>query len=263
MTGFRFHLFSALLLAASISLQAGMTATDSTCSTDTSCQKCKTTRSYGVFQAGITTVDPDKLNNTLSSSGLSGFDPLTVSLAIGGHREYHRLISDGQFSTAFWRKNDNGSIRTTLTSLNLSSNTGVNILPPDFNLNLFPYAGFGVGINKLHISRKSSSFNDVLTTTIPDQILRQGTVTFNAGLGSDFTVPKDNKKSGFVVGVRGGYQLPLYTSKWRSGGTTISGLPDLKQQGFYARIVIGGWNNDTKKDSEKEGCKSKHCCVKS
>lgn len=264
MRRFRYHLLFAAVLAISISLQAGSTLPDSTCSTDSSCQKkCKTTRSYGVFQTGIATVDPDKLNNTLSSSGLTGFDPLTLSLALGGHKEYRRLITDGQISTAFWRKNDNGSIRSSLTSINFTSNTGVNVLPPDLNLNLFPYAGLGVGVNKLHISRKSATFNEVVSATIPDQSLRQGSVLFNAGIGSDFTIPSDNKKCGFVVGVRGGYQLPLYTSKWRSDRTKISGLPDLKQQGFYARLVIGGWNNNDKKDCGKEVCKSKNCCVKS
>jgi hypothetical protein len=262
MAGFQYHLVSAVVFAASISLQAGTSVSDSTSMTDTCCHKSKMTRSYGTFQAGIVTLDPEKLNKTLSSSGLTGFDPLTVSFAIGGHREYRHLISDGQFSSAHWRKNDNGSTRTALTSFNLSSNTGVNILPHDFNLNLFPYAGLGVGINKLRINKKSATFNEVLTTTIPDQTLRQGTITFNAGLGSDFTISKDNKKSGFVIGVRGGYLLPLYTSKWYSGGTKISGLPDLKQQGFYVRIVIGGWNNDDKKDSGKDGCKSKYCCMK-
>jgi hypothetical protein len=263
MKRFRYHLLSAALLAASISLQAETSSVpDSTCKTDSSCHKSKLTRSYGFFQAGIATVDQEKLNKTLSSSGLTGFDPLTVSFAIGGHREYRRLISDGQFSSSHWRKNDNGSIRTALTSFNLSSNTGINILPPDFNLNLFPFAGLGVGINKLHMHRKSATFNEVVTTTIPDQTLRQGTVTFNAGLGSDVIVPKDNKKSGFVIGVRGGYQLPLYTSKWLTGGTKISGLPDLKQQGFYVRLVIGEWDNDDRHDSNKDGCKSKHCCMK-
>lgn len=263
MKSFRYHLLSAAVLAAAISLQAGTTVSDSTCRTDSSCQKkCKTTRSYGVFQAGITTVDPDKLNNTLSSSGLTGFDPLTLSLALGGHKEYRRLITDGQFSTAIWRKNNNGSIRTSLTSINFTSNTGVNVLPPDFNLNLFPYAGLGVGINKLHISRKSASFNEVVSATIPDQKLHQGALLFNAGLGSDFTIPSENKKCGLVVGFRAGYQLPLYTSKWRSDRTTISGLPDLRQQGFYARVVIGGWNNNDKKDCGKDGCKAKRCCVK-
>ncbi len=264
MKGFRNQFLAAALLATSISLHAGTTVPDSTCRADSSSQKkCKTARGYGVFQAGITTVDPDKLNNTLSLTGLTGFDPLTVSLAIGGHREYRRLITDGQFSTAFWRKNDNGPVRTTLTSFNFTSNTGVNVLPPDFNLNLFPYAGLGVGVNKLHISRKSATFNEVVSATIPDQTLRQGTLTFNAGLGTDFTMPKDNKKSGFVVGVRCGYQLPLYTSKWRSNGTTITGLPDLKQQGFYVRLVIGGWGSDDKKDCGKNGCKSKHRCLES
>jgi hypothetical protein len=263
MERFRYHLLSAAVLAASISLQAGTSVSDSTCRTDTNCHKSKMTRGYGFFQAGIASVDPDKLNKTLSSSGLTGFDQLTPSFAIGEHREYHRLISDGQFSNGFWRKNDKNATTTKLTSINLSSNTGVNILPHDFNLNLFPYAGLGVGINKLRINRKNATFNEVLTTTVPNHTLRQGTITFNAGLGSDFTVPKDNKKSGFVIGVRGGYQLPLYTSKWFCDGTKISGLPDLKQQGFYVRIVIGGWNNDDTKDEGKDGCKSKHCCIKS
>lgn len=263
MKGIRYHLVSAAVLAASISLYAGTSVSDSTCKTDTSCHKSKLTRSYGFFQAGIATVDQEKLNKTLSSSGLTGFDPLTVSFAIGGHREYRRLISDGQFSSAHWRKNDDGSVRTSLMSFNLSSNTGVNILPHDFNLNLFPFAGLGVGINKLHINRQSATFNEVVTTTIADKTLRQGTLTFNAGLGTDFTVPKDNKKSGFVIGVRGGYQLPLYTSKWFSEGTKVSGLPDLKQQGFYVRVVIGGWNNDDKHESGKDGCTSRHCCMRS
>jgi hypothetical protein len=264
MQKFRYHLMlSAAVLAAVISLQAGTTVSDSTCMTDSSCKKSKMTRSYVVIQAGIATFDPDKLNNTLSLSGLTGFDPLTFSSAIGGHREYRRLITEGLFSTAFWRKNDNNAIRTTLASINLSSNTGVNLLPPDFNLNLFPYAGLGVGINKLQVHQKSASFNEVLTTAIPDRVLRQGTITFNAGLGSDYTLPSDNKKCGFVVGVRGGYQLPLYTSKWRSDGTTISEFPDLKQQGFYVGIVIGGWNNNDKKDCGKEGCEEKQCRMKS
>jgi hypothetical protein len=252
-------LFS-LVMGAMISLQADTSMADSTIAVDSTCQKRKPTRSYHFFQTGIIQVDPEKLNDKITTVGCTGFDSYTFTGALGGHKEHKRFISEDQFTGSWWRRNDDNVLTSSLAAFNFSKTLGFNILPYDFNLNLFPYAGLGIGMNRLQIHQESVSLSYALSSVVPDRVFRQGQVTFNGGAGSDFIIPSRDGRCGFTIGVRGGYQIPLYTSKWHSKRTIISDLPDLKQQGFYVRLAVGGWGEHGKKSSNNN--KNSHqCCA--
>jgi len=228
-----------------ISLQ--LSAADS----DTACPK-KPTLQYGFIGVGAAWVDDSKLNDKLNSMGVSSFKDIALSISLGKHDEYGAVITEGALSGSFWKENKNGNLRTSLMGADAVFNLGCNTLPRGLPARLFPFVGVGLAGNFINMRADEKTLPELLASNEPKADLWQGAILFNAGIGSDFVIAIPGKKSCFAMGVRAGYRYDLYTSKnWYSDGTTITGIPQLHNNGGYIRLIFGGWDDKHMK---------KHCC---
>jgi hypothetical protein len=152
----------------------------------------------------------------------------------------------------FWKDNINGNVRTSLWCADAIANAGGNTLPQDISIRLFPLIGFGLAGNYLHVNAHEKTLPEFMTSKEPNSALWQIAILFNAGIGSDFVLATPGKKSGMAMGVRAGYRYDLYTAKnWTSDGTTVTGLSQLRNNGGYVRLIIGGWSG---KHMKKQCC---------
>jgi hypothetical protein len=236
-----FSVISVLFLSLQVS------ATES----DTSSTK-KPTLQYGFIGIGAAWVDDSKLNDMLATMGISSFKDNALSLSIGKHDEYGRMIREGAVSGSFREENKNGNLRTSLWGADAVFNVGCNMLPGDLPGRLFPFVGVGLAGNFITMRADAKTLPELLASNEPKANLWQGAILFNAGIGSDFVIAAPGKKSCFAMGVRAGYRYDLYTSKnWYSDGTTVTGIPQLRNNGGYIRLIFGGWDDKHMK---------KHCC---
>jgi hypothetical protein len=212
----------------------------------------KPTLHYGFIGVGAVWFDNSKLNDYLNSMGVSSFKDLAVSVSLGQHNEYDRIILEGALSANFWKDNITVNMRTSLWCADVIGNVGCNTLPKDMPVRLFPLIGVGLAGNYLHVNANKKTLSEFIKSKEPNSALWQMAILFNAGIGSDFVLPIPGKKSGFAMGVRAGYRLDLYTAKnWTSDGTTITDVPQLLDNGGYVRLIIGGWSG---KHMKKQCC---------
>jgi hypothetical protein len=158
--------------------------------------------------------------------------------------EYGRMTTEAALSGNFLKDRKNGNLRASLWSADAVVNAGCNTLPGDMPLRLFPFIGFGLAGDFLNLRADEKSLSQLLTSNEPNAALWQGAILFNAGIGSDFVVSIPGKKSVFAMGVRAGYRYDLYTGKkWYSGGTTVTDVPQLRNNGGFVRLILGGWDD--------------------
>lgn len=223
------------------------------CHADRQLHKLKPTRQYHFIGIGFHEVSLEELNRKLDSSGISGFEPAAFNLSFGGHVEIRKLVLEGEFSGLAWGENIDNNLRTSLYATNIKGHLGVNLLPEDLMITLSPYAGLGLGMNGLRICNDKKSLSEAIGNSDPNVIIWQGTFLTQIGVAADFVVQSPDKRKGFVVGIRGGYQFaPLLTS-WYSDDTPITDVPDIKQSGVFVKLILGGWKPLRHKH---------HCCEK-
>jgi hypothetical protein len=135
--------------------------------------------------------------------------------------------------------------RTSLYMGNISCYGGVNVLPINLPVNLYPYLGFGLGLNMLHIRSNERAVTDILASSEPDPFLWQVTGLLDLGVGSE--LKHSIKTGGLAIGLRMGYLVDLKKNKkWIAGGTRVTGISSISQNGPYIRLVLGGWENRKK-----------------
>jgi hypothetical protein len=230
----------AVLVTAAV-VFAGTEKQDSSSRADSALQGPKPTRQYGLLGLGTAGADPAALNTKLKSMGLSEFDSYGGNLAFTGHTEFNRVILEGGVDGLFWDDQANDALQTTLLAGNLSGNIGGNILPAGQTVNLWPFAGLGLGVNYLRIRNKEKTLTQALASMEPDVKVVQAAFLISAGLAADFVFPNKDKKKGFVMGLRGGYTYGPAISRWNMDDIHITDIPDFKQSGAFFRVVLGGW----------------------
>jgi hypothetical protein len=223
------------------------------CQDDRQLRKLKPTRQYRFIGTGFYEADINELNDKLDSAGMSGFGPVAFNLSFGRHVEIRKLILEGGGSGLIWGENIDNGLSTSLYAANINGHLGVNLLPEDMMITLSPYAGFGLGMNGLRICNDKKTLNQAIENSDPNVTIWQGSLLTQIGVAVDLVLPSTDKQKGFVVGIRGGYQFaPLLTS-WYSDDIPITDVPDMKQSGVFAKLILGGWKPHRQKH---------HCCEK-
>ncbi len=213
-----------------------------TCKNDVLYPEMKPTRRYGFLGIGIAEAGLSQVNAKLDSTGLSSFQKFGFNLGFGGHIEIRRLILEGAISGLVWGENVDQQLRTSLYAGNGIGYFGINILPENMSVTLSPYAGMGLGINWLKIRKDKKTLPEAIENSDPNVNIWQMTFLTQLGVALDFVFPSQDKLKGFVLGVRGGYQFAPIQSSWYSDDTPISDMPDMKQGGIFAKLIIGGWH---------------------
>ncbi len=211
---------------------------------DTACTT-NVTREFGFIGPGVSWVNIDNFNNFLAAQGISRFKAMTPTLSIGGHKELRRLILESNLSLRYWHDNLNSNLRTSLFAGDIVWNSGINVLPASLPVTFFPCFGFGAGLATLHLMSDTKSFGQILASSEPDAMLWQASFLLNVGAGTDVLFVKKDALRGMALGIRGGYLFDPFSRKkdreWRSGRTEIEGMPVLRQNGPYLRLILGGW----------------------
>jgi hypothetical protein len=197
---------------------------------------------YGLVGAGISWVNLTGVNNGLAARGLSTFREFTPTIAIGGHKEFDRMIVESNVTGLFWKDRVNSSVRTSLWIGNIVWNTGFNVLPSSLPIIAFPFAGIGAGLNGIHFRSNEKTLSDILVSKDPNSTLWQTAFLLNVGAGADLRIAVGDRNGGAVIGVRGGYAFdPFLKSKWYSDGIRVTGLSPVVQSGAFMRLVLGRW----------------------
>ncbi|MBL8029131.1 MAG: hypothetical protein JNL74_22105 [Fibrobacteres bacterium] len=212
-----------------------------TCQENSIMRELKPTRQYGFIGIGFSVAETKELNNRLDSSGITGFEPAAFKLSFGGHLEVKKLILEGTVSGLMWAENIDNNLRTSLYASNINGNIGVNILPEDIMVTLSPFVGLGLGANWLRICNNEKTLDQAIANSDPNVSIWQATFLTQLGVAVDLVMPSPNKKKGFVIGIRSGYQFAPLTSSWYTEDTPITDVPDIKQGGVFAKLIIGGW----------------------
>lgn len=204
----------------------------------------KITRHYGFIGTGTTWFTNSNLNNYLESKGLSSFKDYSVSVSLGRHWESGSMVMEHALTGNFWEDNKNAGFRSTLWSADMFMNSGYNIFAANVPMSLFPYFGFGIGLNTMRIRSDSKTLPQLMVSQEPNSFLWQPSFLFDLGIGSDAIFSMTDKKRGLTIGLRAGYSYDIYTAQnWYSNGITISDVPKLRQNGGYVRIILGGWGD--------------------
>jgi hypothetical protein len=106
---------------------------------------------------------------------------------------------------------------------------------------LSPFAGAGLGMAGLRIRNDKKTLSRAMENSDPHALLWQGSFLTQIGVAADAVLASPDKQNGFVVGIRCGYQFAPLQSSWYSDDTQIPDVPDLKQRGVFAKLVLGGW----------------------
>jgi hypothetical protein len=107
---------------------------------------------------------------------------------------------------------------------------------------LYPMLGAGGGDFTMLISQKMNSnadFKGQLNTPAGSSQMQAGGLMLQAQLAWQYTFYGEGK-SGFFVGVKGGYRYCPNTWKLNVNGSALSNSPGINMNGAYITLIIGG-----------------------
>jgi len=91
--------------------------------------------------------------------------------------------------------------------------------------------------------RVAPSFDDIMTDPKREAYLSAGGLLGQGALGVDYmlTLGRDEEgEGGLLIGIRAGYILSFFGSKWEMGNIDVAGGPKIGISGFYIRFIFGG-----------------------
>lgn len=217
-------------------------------------QDPETLRGGGYFQVGYMILDVDALNAQLLGSGYPGLDDAFVTLGGGGFGMKGPFLLGGEGHALV------GPRETTVdgtTQVGLGGGYGLFRLGylayAQEGINVFPMLGLGGGGASLSlVERSAPTFDDVLTDPQRSATLSTGSFLLDASVavfyrpelpGMAPEEPDDeDAPGGLLLGLQAGYTFAPGDSSWKLDHiNTVAGGPEMKMQGFYIRLAIGGW----------------------
>lgn len=116
---------------------------------------------------------------------------------------------------------------------------------------LFPYAGLMYQVSSLDFVNgseqlfdlKNHGYDTLLFATTNNKRgveynLKKREIVLNYGLEVDFHVAYSKRRTGFIVGLRGGGTLPLLSTGWTLDGGKYDQFNDLKLRNYYIDLVL-------------------------
>jgi hypothetical protein len=182
----------------------------------------------------------DKMKNELSAAGYNASRDWAYMISFGLYAR-KRFVLEGEVNGLIWKPVDRDLNETKLYGITSSINLGVNVLPLDKSMALYPYIGSGFGKSYLFLNQTSAQFSDAVATPPTSFQMKQGSYSFLAGIGYDFTFKGRGKKGRTgIIGFRTGYMFDVTDNDdWISDDVEIHNGPELRNTGFYGKIILG------------------------
>lgn len=193
------------------------------------------------FGFGGVLFNTDRMENQLTSAGFETPKDWAYTIG-GGFYGRKRLVVEAEINGLLWKPRELGVNETRLYGISSSLNLGINVLPLDLPMALYPYIGSGFGRTRLLLNQTSADFGDAVATPPTSFTMKQRNYAFRSGIGYDFTTSrrKGPKKRFLSVGFRMGYMFDVTDNDdWESDEVEIQNGPKLKTSGFYGKVVIG------------------------
>lgn len=191
------------------------------------------------FGFGTALISTDKMESTLLSSGFKKPDNWAYLYSTGFYGK-RRLVFELEFTMLRWKPVEMGVNKTTLNIFTSFLNFGVNVLPLDLPMTLYPYIGSGFGKSKISLNQTSVDFSSAVTVPPIGIQASQNNFSFVTGIGYDFNFKSRRvPKKIFTTGIQLGYMFDVTDdNNWEYEEVEITHGPKLKATGFYAKVIV-------------------------
>jgi hypothetical protein len=210
----------------------------------------------GFFQAGYIRLDIDELNDELVLGGLPSMGENYLTLGGAGYGARGRFLIGGEGHALLGGSESavGGARKLTVSGGYGMFRVGYLVLTRDA-LDVFPLFGIGGGGMGLKIAERSApTFDQVINDPETSSTLSTGVFLLDVGAAANYRLTmseRENGVGGLLLGVQVGYSFAPAQSAWNLDGTNdVAGGPDLRIQGPYVRLSIGGWGRQDPEDAE-------------
>ena len=192
------------------------------------------------FGFGGVLFNTDKMENQLTSAGFETPKDWAYTVG-GGFYGRKRLVVEAEINGLLWKPREMGVNETRLYGISSSLNLGINVLPIDLPMALYPYIGSGFGRTRLLLNQTSADFGEAVATPPTSFVMTQRNYALRTGIGYDFAIKrKKAERKHLSIGFRAGYMFDVTDNDdWESDEVEIQNSPKLKTTGFYGKVVIG------------------------
>jgi opacity protein-like surface antigen len=201
----------------------------------------------GSFQIGYLRLDLDDLDSALDGAALPSIGEDFLTMGGAGFASRGRFLFGGEGHAVL------GAGETTAgggRQLNVSGGYGMFrvgylVLTGDA-FDVYPLFGLGGGAMSLKIAERfAPTFDQVIADPETSSVLSNAQFVLDVGLGASYRITmsgRENRFGGILLGVHAGYSFAPAQSAWSLDGTNdVAGGPDLRIQGPYVRLSVGGW----------------------
>ncbi len=200
----------------------------------------------GYFLVGENWTSLSDLNAALAKAGYGRFSENGVAFGGGGFGIRGRLLLGGMGAGS-----SNGSMTANGNKVELSGGFGLfdmgYVLFSGSAWRVYPMIGIGGGgfTLKIYSQEKPAGFQELLKNPCGELQLTSGNVLLNFGVGFHALLGKKERKNeegigGFLIGVRLGYLLSVYTSGWDAARGSVPDGPSAPFTGPYVYLTLGG-----------------------
>jgi hypothetical protein len=196
---------------------------------------------FGHFSFTEQTLNISSLNSLLKAGNYSQINPNQFAWGGGGNFVIRNFLLGGE-GAGFMNSKTSNSVN----SLSFTGGYGM------FNFGyiahsgkrsiLYPAIGAGGGGFTMIISQKANGnadFKDQLDTPAGSSQMQAGGLILQAQLAWQYTF-WGQEKTGFFIGVKGGYRYCPNTWKLNVNGSALSNSPGINMSGAYITLIIGG-----------------------
>jgi hypothetical protein len=213
----------------------------------------------GFFQAGYMQLSLDDLNTDLTGGALPAMSEDYLTLGGAGYGARGRFLIGGEGHALLGRKETTpGGLRELAVSGGFGMFRVGWLVVSRGAFDLYPLFGIGGGGMSLKIAERSvPTFDQVIADPETSSTLTTAVLVLDVGAAANYRITmgqRENRVGGFLLGVQAGYSFAPAQSAWSLDGTNdVAGGPDLRIQGPYVRLSIGGWGRETPQEGASPG----------
>jgi len=212
----------------------------------------------GFFQVGYMRLSMDDLNTALAGGGLPSMDEDHLTLGGAGYGARGRFLIGGEGHALLGRRETTagGARQVTVSGGYGMFRIGYLAVTRDA-FDIYPLFGIGGGGMSLMIAERSApTFDQVIADPETSSTLASAMFVLDVAAGANFRITLGDNEDGvggILLGVQAGYSFSPAQSGWTLDGTNdVAGGPDLKIQGPYVRLSIGGWGRANEEEEPAE-----------
>jgi len=212
----------------------------------------------GFFQVGYMRLSLDDLNTPLAGAGLPSMDEDFLTLGGAGYGARGRFLIGGEGHALLGRTETTpgGARQLTVSGGYGMFRVGYLAVTRDA-FDVYPLFGIGGGGMSLKIAERGApTFDQVIADPETSSTLATAMFVLDVAAAANFRITMGENEDGvggFVLGVQAGYSFSPAQSGWTLDGTNdVAGGPDLRIQGPYVRLSIGGWGRRNPEEEPAE-----------